>query len=637
MKQFYLKAKRPNYKLVFLGLVLALIGKGLFAQNDKLWRMGGQNLHNTRNACAETIISPNTARDLTVKWVFATDSDVSATPAVDENFVYFPDWAGNLYKLDASTGVQVWKKKIKNYTGESQGFARATPALSGNTLIEGTQLGDSLGAYVLAINKKDGSLIWKTKVDTHRSATITQGAIISGGRVFVGVSSAEEAFAEDSTYPCCSFRGSMLSLDLATGSILWKTYIVPEGKGFTGGAVWGSTAVLDAKRNSLYIATGNNYTVPQAVLDCETAGGTSKKVRACIEAVPGSSENYFDAVMALDPNTGAIKWTRSVIPFDAWNVACIFGGPNCPDTSSPDYDFGQGPALFTVNEGGQTRDLVGAGQKSGKYWALNPNNGDVVWHTDVGPGSTLGGLEWGSAVNGKQVVTAVSNNGYIPYTLTEGPGTGKTVRGGFWAGLDAATGTVLWQNAATNPPVGDVPAGAVASNTGAVSLANGVAFAGALDSVGTMYAFNAATGEKLWSFKSGGSVNSGPAIVEGVVYWGSGYANIDGTPNHKFYAFVPKTAIAASQANNITGNDHYTGEAVSVYPNPAKDKVTIVSNDKTVINDIQLFDLAGKLLKDYQISTQQYELNLASLVAGSYVIHVTTSKQNVSKNIIVMH
>ncbi len=58
----------------------------------------------------------------------------------------------------------------------------------------------------------------------------------------------------------------VLALDLATGAILWKTVMVPEG--FSGGAVWGSSPAIDAKRGQVYIGTGNNYSVPQAVLDC---------------------------------------------------------------------------------------------------------------------------------------------------------------------------------------------------------------------------------------------------------------------------------------------------------------------------------------------------------------------------------
>jgi polyvinyl alcohol dehydrogenase (cytochrome) len=80
-----------------------------------------------------------------------------------------------------------------------------------------------------------------------------------------------------------------------------------------------------------------------------------------------------------------------------------------------------------------------------------------------------------------------------------------------------------------------------------MSVANGVVFAGSLS--GTMNALNAQTGKVLWSFASGGPVIDAPSIVNGVVYWGSGYSR--GTPTNpsirrgrnkvasKIYAFVP--------------------------------------------------------------------------------------------------
>ena len=59
-----------------------------------------------------------------------------------------------------------------------------------------------------------------------------------------------KGFAADPNYPCCNFRGSVVALDLNTGAILWKTYMVPPT--YSGGAVWGSTPVVDLKRRSLY-------------------------------------------------------------------------------------------------------------------------------------------------------------------------------------------------------------------------------------------------------------------------------------------------------------------------------------------------------------------------------------------------
>ena len=62
-----------------------------------------------------------------VKWAFTTEGDASATPAVDSSKVYVPDWKGNLYAVDRSTGLQVWTTKISAATGLPGDKARATP------------------------------------------------------------------------------------------------------------------------------------------------------------------------------------------------------------------------------------------------------------------------------------------------------------------------------------------------------------------------------------------------------------------------------------------------------------------------------------------------------------------------------
>ena len=111
----------------------------------------------------------------------------------------------------------------------------------------------------------------------------------------------------------------------------------------------------------------------------------------------------------------------------------------------------------------------------------------------------------------------------MPYTLVP---SGRTITWGAWSGLDVFTGRPIWQT-------GDPTVGAI--DMGSVSVANGVLYAGSQS--GFMYALNAATGKVLWSFDSGGSVVAGPAIVDGVVYWGSGYSN-PGTTNNKLYAFT---------------------------------------------------------------------------------------------------
>ena len=493
-------------------------GQAAAAPGGNGWNSAGGDRQNTRYAASETKISAASVGGLTKKWELTTGGDVSATPAVDGSRVYVPDWAGNLYAVNRATGAVVWQRTISSYTGIPGDKARATPAVTDSAIVIGTQGPFGGGGAVLAIDKNTGNLLWRTQADTNPGAIITQSATVFDGVVYVGVASQEEAYsALTPGYVCCTFRGSMLALDLASGRILWKTYTTPEG--YPGNAVWGSSPAIDTKRGSVYIATGNNYDVPDSVLACVTAAGSDTAAQgACLPA-----NDYFDSILALDMRTGAVKWATRALPFDAWTVSCIFGNPaNCPQPNGPDYDFGQAPALFSVRIDGKMRDLVGAGQKSGDFWVLDPGTGAVVWKTTTGPGGTAGGLQWGSAVDGTRIYTANANSDGKPWPV------GSTDTRGIWSALDAVTGEILWQ---TRPTYGG-------GTSGPATTANGVVFGCSLDPEGWMYALDAATGAILWSFKSGGSCLSGAAISNGTVYWGSGYSNFGfGTPNHKLYAF----------------------------------------------------------------------------------------------------
>ena len=516
---------RKRLSAAAAALAAAFLGTGLAAggPGGSQWTSAGQDIRNTRYQSTEHTIGVGNVAQLAVKWAFTTGGDVSATPAVDDAKVYVPDWAGNLYAINRATGQQVWATKIGDASGVPGDKARATPVIADGKVIVGTQGPFGGGGKMLAYDKDTGVLLWRTTLDSHPAAIVTQSATVHAGRVYVGVSSLEEAMAAlIPEYPCCSFRGSMLALDLNTGAIIWKTIMVPDG--YPGGAVWGSSPAVDPRRGQVYIATGNNYDIPQSALDCiALAGNDPNAQRACI-----APNNHIDSVLALDVRTGAIRWATAALPFDAWTVQCIFGvnPENCPQPAGPDYDFGQMPALFTLKSPGNGRpsELVGAGQKSGQYWALDPDTGEVKCVTSTGPGGTAGGLQWGSAVDGVRVYTANANSDGKSWKMPDG----STITSGLWSGLDAATGELLWQTA---PPHGG-------GASGPVTTANGVVFGCALDPAGYMYALNAATGAVLWEFASGGSCLSGAAISDGTLYWGSGYSNFGfGTPNNKLYAF----------------------------------------------------------------------------------------------------
>ena len=484
--------------------------------------MAGGDLHNTRSQPAEHQVGRENVFSLTTKWVFTAGDDISATPTVAGDAVYVPDWAGNLFAIRKDTGQLIWSHKISDYDGFNGAYARVSPAIHGSDLIigdieSGTEVHN--GANLIAVDRSTGALRWITKIDEHPAAIITGSPVVLGDVVYIGVSSTEESLAESPTYTCCTFRGSMVAVNANTGEMIWKTYDMPDNGGqaggYSGGAIW-QTPAIDPFRGLLYIGTGNNYEAPDSVKACQAKALADNNPKADCTA----PDDFFDTALALDLATGKIKWSKRLQGYDVWVVPCIRpqAGVSCPSPSGPDYDLGgSGPNLLPK--------IVGFGQKSGIYWALNPDTGDIVWSTLVGPGGTLGGIEWGTATDGERIFVAITNSLHTPYKLLNG----KTIDYGSWSALDAATGKILWQTADPTPGAMDM---------GALSTANGVVYAGSF--AGQMYGLDRWTGDILWSFASRGAVVDGPSIVDGVVYWGSGYRHIaPGIGNNKLYAFRP--------------------------------------------------------------------------------------------------
>jgi polyvinyl alcohol dehydrogenase (cytochrome) len=255
-----------------LGLIASTAGPAS-AAGGASWPSGGQNISNTHSNPAETKIGADNAQLLDVKWTYTTHGDVSAIPAVVGGAAYFPDWGGYLNKVDAATGAPIWSHPISDYDGVPGSVSRAAPAVVGNTVY----LGNQNGGWLSAINATTGAGIWSTRVDTGPFPILTAGPLVYNGVVYQGVASSEEAVAATPGYPCCSFRGSVVAIDAATGGTLWKTYTIPDNggaaDGYSGGAIWGTTPAIDPASNTLFVTTGNNYSVPQSVKDCQAAGG----------------------------------------------------------------------------------------------------------------------------------------------------------------------------------------------------------------------------------------------------------------------------------------------------------------------------------------------------------------------------
>jgi polyvinyl alcohol dehydrogenase (cytochrome) len=512
-----------------IALVIILLGaQKASTPAPAVWPTAGQSLANLWSQPSESQINISNAVNLVPQWVFSTLNDVSATPTVSASAVYVPDWSGHLYSIDRSTGRPLWMHQISEYDNVAGSVTRVSPAIYKDELIIGDSQTSHLGVNLIAVDQATGNLRWITQVDPHPAAIITGSPVVVGNTVYEGISSSEESLANQVGYPCCTFRGSIVALNADTGALLWQTFDMPDNGGqpggYSGGAIWQPPAI-DTARGLLYVGTGNNYSAPDAAEACEAEAQANQTSDANCTA----ADDYFDTVLALDLQTGAIRWAKKLYGYDVWTQACKNprAGVTCPSPLGPDYDLGgSGPNLIG--------NIVGIGQKSGIYWALNADTGDLVWSTVVGPGGTLGGIQWGTASDGSRIFVPITNFSAKSYMLQP---SGKTITWGSWSALDVTTGKILWQTA--DPIAGTM-------DMSAMSVANGVVYAGSFDKSGHMHALDAATGKVLWSFGSGGAVIGAPSIADGHLYWGSGYKKVaSGTGNNKVYSFAVRTASSS--------------------------------------------------------------------------------------------
>jgi polyvinyl alcohol dehydrogenase (cytochrome) len=559
-------------RLFALALVMAVAAAGVWSVSARephrksRWTMIGHDIRNTRSQPLEEEIGVTNVAQLEAKWVFTTFGDVSATPAVsrgvgddddgDDNdddrdhdrrhghraerrAVFFPDWGGTgriggtLWKLDAETGAVLWSNAISTYNGITGSISRTSPVLAHGMVFVGDLNGNMMG-----VDAATGNLRWITRLDQNPATIVTTSPIIHGDRLYIGTSSNESAYARAHPgYVCCKFRGSVSALDAHTGRVVWQSFVLPDNEGhpdrFAGGAFVNPPAI-DLERGLVYAGSGNLYTEPASVTAClnSAPNGWSE---SCFP-----SDARFNSVVAFDIHTGNPRWSFRGSGFDAWQLACGNQPPSVTWCASPAigdatgrqfavWDFaGAGANVFTARvngQGGRRRDLVGIGQKTGIYWVLDAATGKYVYSSLVGPGSDPGGIQWGTAFDGRRIYAAIGHNTGQPYALPSG----QVITGGSWAALDPSTGRILWQTA---DPTG-------APDLAALTIANGVLYAGSMQHVGEqLYALDAATGAILWRFVAGGSVVSGPAVVDGTVYWGTGYARTGGVGNNKFYAFT---------------------------------------------------------------------------------------------------
>lgn len=464
---------------------------------------------NTRFQSAKAAgLTRQTTPHLKLKWAFGFPGATTAfgAPSVVGGRVFVGDANGAVYSLDAGAGCVYW-------TYAAVAGVRVAPVVSARSVYIGDLRGN-----VYALDVATGNLLWKTRADDHPLAVITGSPKLDAGRLYVPVSGRDESIAATNPeYECCTFRGSVVALDAATGKRIWQAYTIPDESKVTGqnakgvqtlgpsGAVPWSSPALDLKKRVLYIGTGVNYSNPPT--------------------------NTSDAILAFDMDSGRLLWSQQFTGGDSYNFACgAADKTNCPKLPFIDSDFGQSPVL---------RDrILFAGDKGGTVYALDADQqGKLLWKHKIAGGGVNGGFMWGGASDEQ----GVAYLGISDFTA------GKPEVGGGLIALQLKTGETLWKTPAPKPACIATP-GCSAAQPAPVTVIPGVAFLGSSD--GHLRAYETSKGAIIWDFDTakefqtvngvkarGGSIISmGPVIAGGMLYITSGYGG-NGMPGNVLLAF----------------------------------------------------------------------------------------------------
>jgi polyvinyl alcohol dehydrogenase (cytochrome) len=473
---------------------------------------------------------------LKVKWAFGFPGAQSAygQPTVVGNRLFVGSADGTVYALAADSGCLYWTFKAGAGVRTAMSVGKAGD-------IWAVYFGDQQ-AYTYALDAATGTLLWKTRVDQHPAARITGAPTLADGRLYVPVSSVEEALAASPIYGCCTFRGSVSAVDASTGAVMWKSYTITEEPkpvrknkggaqqmGPSGAAVWSSPTV-DLEKGMVFVTTGDSYSDPVA--------------------------DTSDAFVAFDLKTGKLLWSRQATTGDGFTVDCDFPEPvraNCPTANGPDHDFGSSAVLVSLGNG--RRALI-AGQKSGVVHAIDPDRqGAILWQRKVGRGGRIGGIQWGISADADNVYAAVSDaeitgpppggEGGRPSVLGIPLMLSPKAGGGLYA-LALKTGEIVWNT--PHPGCGEKPGCSPAQSAATTAMA-GVVFSGGLD--GHLRAYNAKDGRIIWDADTlgthetvngvaatGGSLDgSGAVVMDGMVFVNSGYMFTGHTPGNVLLAF----------------------------------------------------------------------------------------------------
>jgi alcohol dehydrogenase (cytochrome c) len=474
-------------------------------------------------------INRQNAGQLQLAWSWAMDDTGAqeATPLVHDGIMYLPSPRGVIQALDGATGDLIWeyRPEVERSTAPQRGAARGggeqtdIPRLSQrpaaatagggdtergiqrNLAIFGDRIFGTTGdAHVIALEARTGKVVWDTAVaDSKLGYGYTSGPIVVRGKVIAGIGGCSR-YKED----VCFITGH----DAATGKELWRTSTIAR-PGEPGGETWGDLP--------LKFRAGSDAWIPGSYDgDANLVYWGTAQAKPWARAVRGTdgSALYTNSTLALDPDTGKMKWYYQHLPGETQDMDEVF--------ENILVDVGGRKSLLKMGKLGvlwQLDRVTGAFVHATdlEYQTIldvNPETGKVTYRpgkipeigaqVDMCP-STAGFKSWRAMAYSPQ-----TNALYIPMSLNcekaifgRGPekelgrgGTGPVQRKdykhpasggnlGEFQALDVKTGKTLWRHRTASP-----------SNTAALATAGGLVFGGDWDR--HMYAYDAATGRIVW-------------------------------------------------------------------------------------------------------------------------------------------
>ena len=535
------------------------------------WPTYGLDYSNLRYSAIDQINTRNVSK-LTRAWSYQSGvkATFQATPIMVNRTIFLSLPFNHVVALDAVTGKELWRY---NHQRKQDYLMCCGPASRGVAVADGKVFIGTVDARLIALDAKSGKVLWDIEVADGGSAKsesvaslkdsdplskasiagtsgvgINMAPVVYQGKVLIGVTGVGYGLHLDSDRDgaplgaVVGFAGNygrpgfLAAFDVNTGTRVWQFDTIastnwegefrqttpdgitfhrdiekeradlakyPEAAKYGGGSAW-STPAIDAKNGLLYFGTGN----PSPQMD-----GTSR---------PGDNL-YTVSLVCLDVNTGKIRWHYQQVPHDQWG-----------------YDVASPAVLFDYPHNGKLVPAVGQAAKIGWYYIHDRLTGELLRKTDefvehhntfanptpegqvILPG-VLGGINWSpTSVDAKkliayvpaihwpvkytkQVIPATPSKPAVEYTTLEP--LMDVPRWGVLSAIDLASGKIKWQRKMDQPLVG-----------GLLATEGSLVFVG--EGGGRFNAFNASTGQVLWSDQLNAGVNAPPITyqIDGIQY-----------------------------------------------------------------------------------------------------------------------